>query len=165
MKYAQFYCFSWYNQSIHSAHKGEWDFDVQKKSVVITRFHGPSCKAICSAQEDLARRGSCIKRPLLLLCSNRYIKSDKTWRDEYSEGKAIVISETRGILENVLLSVDIVLNVAAMRRVVSAMSPQVTIYEVENAKHDVFLSKLETREKAFKLMFQWLKNLEDSWLT
>lgn len=52
-----------------------------------------------------------------------------------------------------------------MRRVVSTMSPQVTIYEVENAMHDVFLSKLETREKALKRMCQWLKNLEDSWLT
>ena len=51
-----------------------------------------------------------------------------------------------------------------MRRVASTMSPQVTIYEIEHARHDVFLSKSEIREKAFKLMFRWLKNVEDGWL-
>lgn len=102
MTHVHFHCSSWYNRSIHSGHKGEWDFDIKVKSVEITRFHGASCKAIVSAQTDLARRGSCIKRPLLLLCSDRYIKSDKTWRDEYSEGKAIIISEMREVLQNVL---------------------------------------------------------------
>lgn len=51
-----------------------------------------------------------------------------------------------------------------MRRVASTLSHQVTIYEVENARHDVFLSKSDIREKAFKLMLRWLKITEDDWL-
>lgn len=54
-------------------------------------------------------------------------------------------------------------NVTAVRRAASTLGPQVTIYEVDKAIHDVFLSKLPVREIAFKLMFQWLKNIEDNW--
>ena len=61
-------------------------------------------------------------------------------------------------------SADLLLNVTKMRRVGSTLSPEVTIYEIENARHDVFLSKSDIREKAFKLMFRWLKNTEDDWL-
>ncbi|CAF4765107.1 unnamed protein product, partial [Rotaria sp. Silwood2] len=58
---------------------------------------------------------------------------------------------------------DIVLNVKAMRRIASMISSQVTIYEIENAKHDIFLSKQSVREKAFDLMFRWLRHLEEDW--
>ncbi len=56
----------------------------------------------------------------------------------------------------VLLLADIVLNVKAMRHAAAMISSQVTIYEIENAKHDIFLSKESVREKAFDLMFRWL---------
>ena len=59
--------------------------------------------------------------------------------------------------------VDLVLNVRAMRQVAALIGSQVTIYEIENAKHDIFLSKESVREKAFHLMFRWLKHLEDDW--
>ncbi len=51
-----------------------------------------------------------------------------------------------------------------MRHFAATMGSQVTIYEIENGRHDIFLSKLPIREKAFTLMFQWLKHLEDDWL-
>jgi hypothetical protein len=51
-----------------------------------------------------------------------------------------------------------------MRRAASMISSQVTIYEIENAKHDIFLSKQSVREKAFDLMFRWLRHLEEDWL-
>ena len=79
---------SWYSRSIHSDHRGEWNFDIKIKTVDKIRIHGPSFKAIQRAQDDLVERGSCIKCPLLLLCSNQSIKPDKTWRDEYDQGKA-----------------------------------------------------------------------------
>ena len=59
--------------------------------------------------------------------------------------------------------VDVLLNVTSMRRAASTLSSSVTIYEIENAIHDVFLSKLPIREKAFELMFRWLTNIEDNW--
>ncbi len=64
---------------------------------------------------------------------------------------------------NQLLLADIVLNVKAMRHVATMISSQVTIYEIENAKHDIFLSKESVREKAFDLMFRWLRHLEEDW--
>lgn len=58
---------------------------------------------------------------------------------------------------------DLILNVTTMRRAVAMIGRQVTICEIENAKHDVFLSKVNVREKAFATMFQWLKHLEEDW--
>jgi len=50
-----------------------------------------------------------------------------------------------------------------MRQAVATIGSHVTIYEIEHGNHDIFLSKLPVREKAFTLMFRWLKNLEDDW--
>jgi alpha-beta hydrolase superfamily lysophospholipase len=54
--------------------------------------------------------------------------------------------------------------VKAMRHVATMISSKITIYEIENAKHDIFLSKQSVRENAFNLMFQWLRYLEEDWL-
>jgi alpha-beta hydrolase superfamily lysophospholipase len=51
-----------------------------------------------------------------------------------------------------------------MRRAASTIGQQVTFYEIAKAKHDVFLSKAAVREKAFRLMFRWLKHLQDDWM-
>lgn len=51
-----------------------------------------------------------------------------------------------------------------MRRAASTMGQEITFYEIENAKHDIFLSKASVREKASYLMFRWLKQLEDDWI-
>jgi hypothetical protein len=82
-------CFSWYGRSIHVSNKGEWNFDTNKKPIDKIRIHGAAFAAIRTAQEDLMKKGSCIKCPVLLMCSNRSIKPDKTWRDEYMEGTII----------------------------------------------------------------------------
>ncbi len=60
--------------------------------------------------------------------------------------------------------VDLLLNVTTTRRAASTLGQEITFYEVENAKHDIFLSKASVREKAFNLMFRWLKHLEDDWI-
>ncbi|CAF0770962.1 unnamed protein product [Rotaria sordida] len=135
----------WYGRSIHVSNKGEWNFDLNKKPIDKIRAHGATFYAARSAQEELMRKGSCIKCPVLFMCSNRSIKPDRTWRDEYEQ-------------------TDLILNVTAMRRAASTIAQQITIYEIENAKHDIFLSQSSVREKAFNLMFQWLKHLEDDWM-
>jgi alpha-beta hydrolase superfamily lysophospholipase len=68
------------------------------------------------------------------------------------------------IFNQVFILADLILDVETMKHVASMIGPQVTIYEIENAKHDIFLSKQSVRENAFQLMFQWLKHLEDDWL-
>jgi len=59
---------------------------------------------------------------------------------------------------------DLILNVKSMRRIAAMIGSQVTIYEIENAKHDIFLSKESVREQAFDLMFRWLQHIEDDWI-
>jgi len=59
---------------------------------------------------------------------------------------------------------DIILDVKTMRRMAAMIGSQVTIYEIENAKHDIFLSKQSVREEAFNLMFRWLQHIEDDWI-
>ncbi|CAF4627801.1 unnamed protein product, partial [Rotaria magnacalcarata] len=56
------------------------------------------------------------------------------------------------------------LNVPTMRQAVSTVGSQITICEIENGIHDIFLSSAPVREKAFKLMFRWLKHLEEDWM-
>jgi alpha-beta hydrolase superfamily lysophospholipase len=51
-----------------------------------------------------------------------------------------------------------------MRCAASTMGNNITLYEIENGQHDIFLSKVSVREKAFNLMFRWLKHLEDDWM-
>jgi alpha-beta hydrolase superfamily lysophospholipase len=51
-----------------------------------------------------------------------------------------------------------------MRRAAALIGSQITMYEIENAKHDIFLSKATVREKAFELMFRWLDHLEEDWI-
>lgn len=84
-------CFSWYGRSIHTSQKGEWDFDVKIKPIDKIRIHGPSFSAIRTAQQNLVKKGSCIKCPILFMCSNRSIRPEKAWRDEYGEGIRILI--------------------------------------------------------------------------
>lgn len=50
-----------------------------------------------------------------------------------------------------------------MKQAAGLIGSQVTISEVENAIHDIFLSKQPVREKAFGLVFQWLQDLEKEW--
>ena len=50
-----------------------------------------------------------------------------------------------------------------MRRIAATIGTQVTIYEIENAMHDIFLSKEPVREKAFDIMFRWLEHCEQDW--
>lgn len=135
-----------FGQTIHRSKRGEWNFDTKIKPIDKLRVHGPSFYAIRTAQQELLRQGSCIKNPILFMCSSRSIKPNKVWRDEYTQA-------------------DLLLNVTTMRQAVATMGSHVTIHEIEHGSHDIFLSKLPVREKAFNLMFRWLKNLEDDWTT
>jgi alpha-beta hydrolase superfamily lysophospholipase len=76
----------WYGRSIHASHRGEWNFDVTKKPIDRVRLHGPFFSAVQIVQNDLIERRIPIECPILFMCSNRTIKPDKTWRDEYAEG-------------------------------------------------------------------------------
>ncbi|CAF1685557.1 unnamed protein product [Rotaria magnacalcarata] len=135
----------WNGRSLHVSHKGEWDFDTTMKPIDTVRVHGSFFTACRRAQRELAQHGSSIKCPILFMSSDRSLKCDSVWRDEYAE-------------------VDLVLNVENIRRAAAMLGQHVTICSIEKATHDIFLSKLPAREKAFKCMFRWLASLESEWL-
>jgi alpha-beta hydrolase superfamily lysophospholipase len=55
---------------------------------------------------------------------------------------------------------DIVLDVTDIKRIGAKLGAQVTLLEIENAQHDIFLSRKDVREMAFNEMFVWLSKLE-----
>jgi alpha-beta hydrolase superfamily lysophospholipase len=59
--------------------------------------------------------------------------------------------------------VDLILNVKTMKKAAGMIGPQVSMHEIEHAKHDVFLSKQPVREKAFEIMFRWLQHFQNDW--
>ena len=50
-----------------------------------------------------------------------------------------------------------------MKQAARLIGPHVTMCEIVNAKHDIFLSKATVREKAFETVFDWLERLESDW--
>ena len=156
----------WYGRSLHVSNRGEWDFDLCKKPIEKVRLHGPFFSAVHAVQQGLMKGQISLKCPVLLMCSNRSIQTDKTWRDEYAEGMVNNLLSSSFLIHTCkfFILADLVLNVKTMRRAAAMIGPQVTIYEIENAKHDIFLSKQSVREKAFDLMFRWLKYLEEKWI-
>jgi alpha-beta hydrolase superfamily lysophospholipase len=148
----------WYGRSIHLSDRGEWNFDLKIKPIEQIRLHGAFFTAVNTIQEELIKQPILIQCPILFMCSNRSIKPGKTWRDEYAEGK-----EKHHFHPNLqyIYLVDLVLDVKTMQHIAATIGTQVTIHEIENAKHDIFLSKEFVREKAFHLMFYWLEHLEE----
>ena len=55
---------------------------------------------------------------------------------------------------------DIVLNIEDIKRVGEKLGDRVTIYKLDNAHHDIFLSTKTVREVGFDKMFSWLANTD-----
>ncbi|CAF1101293.1 unnamed protein product [Adineta ricciae] len=134
----------WYGRSIHVSGRGEWNYDVTKKPVEKLPLHGPFLSTVRTYQEEIIRGQIKIQCPILFMCSNRSLRPDRTWHDEYTD-------------------VDLILDVETMKDAARLLGPQITMHEIENAMHDIFLSKESVREKAFDIMFEWLRNLEADW--
>ena len=150
----------WYGQSMHASSRGEWNFDTNKKAIDKVRMHGAFFGAIRAAQHALTQDDFCLTCPILFMCSNRSIKPGKAWSDEYAHGRHFPSRIER---DRTSLSADLILNVKTMRRVAATIGSHVTMHTLENAVHDIFLSKQPVRDNAFHLMFRWLEHLESDW--
>jgi alpha-beta hydrolase superfamily lysophospholipase len=125
-----------YPTSLHKDYEGEWDFDLTWKSIQGYPAYYAWIHAIDKAQRTL-QKVSDIQTPVLLLHSSRsFIPKQYTPEAQ---------------------TADIVLDVDDMKRIGPKLGTNVTLIETPNAKHDVFLSQKEIREKALKEMFEWLK--------
>jgi len=123
-----------YPKSIHSSYFGEWDFNLEWKPIEGFPTYFKWILAIAKAQKKLL--SSTIENPVLVMHSSR--------------------SRILSTFSEEAMSSDIVLNVEDMKRVGSQLSNQVTLVEIENAQHDIFLSPKKVRDEAFRQMFGWL---------
>jgi alpha-beta hydrolase superfamily lysophospholipase len=126
-----------YPQSIHEDHFGEWAFNLDWKPIKGFPTYFKWIVAIANAQRNLHQ--SNISVPILILHSSRSMKLSK-----YSE-------EAK--------SKDIVLNIEDMKIIGPKLGEKVSFSQIDNARHDVFLSESEPRKKAFEQMFEWLDKL------
>lgn len=123
-----------YAESIHKDYYGEWDFSLDWKPIEGFPTYFAWILAINEAQQKLLEAS--IDIPILVMYSNGSAKYSKY--TEESKNK------------------DTVLNVEDIKRVGAELGPQVSLMEIENAVHDIFLSSKKVRENALKQMFDWL---------
>jgi len=124
-----------YAQSVHKNYFGEWDFSLDWKPIEGFPTYFKWVLAIARAQKKLHH--SNIAVPVLVMHSAHSNKLS-TFAEE-------------------AMSSDIVLNVEDIKRIGSRLGKQVTLLEIENAQHDIFLSSKEVRDGAFHQMFAWLE--------
>ncbi|PWH87248.1 alpha/beta hydrolase [Brumimicrobium oceani] len=129
-----------YAESIHKDYYGEWSFNLDWKPIEGFPTYFKWIGAIRKGHKNLKK--SDIKSPVLVMHSSSSERISK-----YSE-KAT--------------HQDIVLDIEDIKRVGEKLGSQVTLLEIEDGLHDLFLSKEPVRNKAFQEMFDWLNKLESS---
>ncbi len=123
-----------YPKSIHKEYYGEWEFDFNKKPLEGFPIYFSWVKAIIEAQKALSSLS--IKVPVLVLYSSRSAKPKK-----YSPK---------------VKQADIILDVEDIKRIAPRIKATISMVEIPNAMHDVFLSEKQVREYAYGETFAWL---------
>jgi alpha-beta hydrolase superfamily lysophospholipase len=124
-----------YARSLHRSWLGEWDFDTNWKAINGTPLR-PAWLASIHRGQRRVRGGLDIKVPVLVLCG--------------------AASGSRRTPPPDLLAVDIVLDVGKIARLSSRLGRDVTCIQITGAIHDVFLSPLAARTRAFDELSRWL---------
>lgn len=125
-----------YGQSIHRDHHGEWDFDLRMKPLAAFPVLAGWLRAIRIGHRKL-QRGLHITVPVLVLHSSRSLLHAKAWSPD-------------------AMTADTVLDVADMVRFGPKLGPDVTVVEVTDGMHDLFLSAEPVRTKALAEVDGWL---------
>jgi len=126
-----------YPKSIDKNYYGEWEIDHKYKPIEGFPGYFAWLKAVATAQKSVSRNRINIPT-LVLLSSDSFIPS--IWSERIS------IS-------------DIILNVNNIRKRALKLGNNITLIEIDQAMHDVFLSAEKTREQAFVQMFKWIKEM------
>jgi alpha-beta hydrolase superfamily lysophospholipase len=124
-----------YPRSIHEDHEGEWFFDKELKPIEGFPVYFKWNWAIMEAQDEL-KGNSNIQVPILLMHSH----------DSYLPTKH----------ESRVMKSDIVLNVEHMKNIGPGLGKNVTMVEIKNGLHDLFLSPSPVREEALEKTAEWL---------
>jgi alpha-beta hydrolase superfamily lysophospholipase len=127
-----------YGRTLHVSATGEWEFDTELKPL---NGFPVTCGWLNAIRRGHARlhRGIEAGVPVLVLRSNR---SDLFGQYSPDSDRA-----------------DLVLDTAQIARWSGSLGRQVTDNPVDGARHDVFLSVREVRERAYAALDGWLENL------
>jgi len=127
-----------YPKSLHKDHQGEWDFILDFKPIKGFPAFFQWLLSIKEGQDGV-KRGLGSTQPILLLhSSNSFIP--KKWSEQIHRA-------------------DIVLNIEDMKKQAHHLGRNVTIVEIKDAKHDIFLSSEPVRKSAFEKVFSWLDRI------
>ncbi len=124
-----------YARSLHRDLDGEWDFDFNWKPLESRPVYAGWLRAVRRGHTTL-HRGLDLGVPTLVLSSAR-TGSPATFGEE-------------------VFRTDIVLDVTQIRRWASSVGRHVTSIAVDDAMHDIFLSRRPTRLRAYAELDRWL---------
>ena len=125
-----------YAESLLAEHHGEWTYDTRWKPVRGFPIYFGWVRAIRAAQATV-QRGLGLRIPVLLLHSSGSMTPGPVWNDDY-------------------LRHDIVLEVDDMRRTAPKLGSDVTVREIPNGLHDLYLSPAPARDQALGATLAWL---------
>ena len=124
-----------YGQSVHKNYFGEWDFNLKWKPIKGFPAYFAWFVAVVDAQKQLKQKSS-INVPILVLYSSQSLLLKKYTPEAQTA--------------------DIVLNVKHIKKIGRKLGSNVTLKEIKNGMHDLFLSKKEVRSFVFVELFEWI---------
>ena len=128
-----------YGATLHTSGTGEWDFDVALKPLAGFPVTYGWLNAVRRGHSRL-HRGLDIGVPSLILRSDR----------SHFSAKYSPLSDRA----------DTVLDVTQIARWAGCLGGETTVRPVEGARHDVFLSLAQSRERAYSILNAWLDHLD-----
>ena len=132
-----------YGASLHVSREGDWDYNLDWKPLTGFPVRFGWLRAIRRGHLAL-HRGLDLDVPALIL------------RSKLSKLSNLTADQIGHPLE----VADLVLDVRQIQRWSGSIGDHTTIVPILNARHDVFLSAQEPREKAFRVVDKWLAGLE-----
>jgi alpha-beta hydrolase superfamily lysophospholipase len=124
-----------YGQSLHRAYRGLWDYNLAWKPNQVFGVNAGWLRAIRQGHAQV-RAGLGIAAPVLVLHASR-TAGGRQWSDDFQRA-------------------DIVLNVAHIRQLAPRLGSHVTVQEIPDGIHDLFLSGPVARAQAYQAVFEWL---------
>ncbi|MBK0368988.1 alpha/beta hydrolase [Flavobacterium agrisoli] len=125
-----------YGLSLHQAHFGEWDYNLDWKPNKANPIHAGWIAAIHKGHCQI-KKGVELDKPILIMHSDKSVFPSE-WSEEMFTGDAILNIH------------DIVANAQKIK------APQKNIIGIENGMHDLVLSQQKAREKVYSILFDWL---------
>lgn len=127
-----------YPKSLHKDYFGEWDFNLNWKPISNFPAHIMWLNAIQNAQNRI-HNGLHINIPILSLFSDKSFQ-----KSTYNPDAQLS---------------DSVLDIVHINKYSSRLGPETTKIVIDQALHDIFLSSVEVRRKAYASLKAWLESL------